>query len=479
MIMRLRPGIHGAVEEALKQEKELLTPGNHELTQVQEREKLPKDEKQLHSLLMTEGDLAAGELDIPAKWLEDLSKDERVLYLERQGLWIAAEQEEEYDKALSGDTVLEETFKTQSRLHIVRRMLRYRGAADAEQTARRYGWTVSDAEMILNELCKREEAVKQEEKYYHAVLYRLARVKTLKNRREEASTVPPENYMSLLLSRMESAAPAEECLQNTLKRYAGMTFPAANWEGILLPGRVKNYRESFLDTFLSEGQLFWHMKEKGGICFDFQDRIDWDADLSGRTEDLNEKEKIVYEALLKRGASFMQALNGLLPGESPYETLLSLLEKGLVYADSFVPVRQWLEKEKTKKAVARQRVNMRVKALHAGRWDVVRPVRERTIEEKIEGCFDCYLIVSKETASAYGLSWQEAVSVLRIWEYTGQARRGYFVEGMSGAQFVRGRDYASIIRSLKNPEKKLVWINAADPAQCFGKFLPHKEERNF
>lgn len=136
MIMRLRPGIHGAVEEALKQEKELLTPGNHELTQVQEREKLPKDEKQLHSLLMTEGDLAAGELDIPAKWLEDLSKDERVLYLERQGLWIAAEQEEEYDKALSGDTVLEETFKTQSRLHIVRRMLRYRGAADAEQTAR-------------------------------------------------------------------------------------------------------------------------------------------------------------------------------------------------------------------------------------------------------------------------------------------------------------------------------------------------------
>lgn len=263
-------GIHGAVEEALKQEKELLTPGNHELTQVQEREKLPKDEKQLHSLLMTEGDLAAGELDIPAKWLEDLSKDERVLYLERQGLWIAAEQEEEYDKALSGDTVLEETFKTQSRLHIVRRMLRYRGAADAEQTARRYGWTVSDAEMILNELCKREEAVKQEEKYYHAVLYRLARVKTLKNRREEASTVPPENYMSLLLSRMESAAPAEECLQNTLKRYAGMTFPAANWEGILLPGRVKNYRESFLDTFLSEGQLFWHMKEKGEYALIFR-----------------------------------------------------------------------------------------------------------------------------------------------------------------------------------------------------------------
>ena len=479
-------GIHNAVEEALKQEKELLKPGSRELTQVQERGKLPKDEKQLHSLLMTEGDLAAGELDIPAEWLENLTRDGRVLYLEEQGLWIAAEQENEYAIALN--TSLEKTDEVngnddnrnnKERLHIIRRMLRYRGAADAALTAERYGWSVSDSAEILEELCRREEAVKQDEKYYHAVLYRLARIKTLKNHREEIVTSSPENYMALLLSRMESSAPAGECLQNVLNKYAGLTFPASYWEGVLLPGRIKNYRESILDAFLSEGELFWHMEEKGGLCFDHQSEIDWDADLSERTKGLGEKEKIIYEALLKRGASFMQALNGLLREESPHETLLSLLEKGLVYADSFVPVRQWINKEKTKKATAKQRVNMRVKALHAGRWDVVRPVREKTIEEKLESCFDCYLIVSKETASAFGLSWQDALSVLRIWEYTGQARRGYFVEGMSGAQFIRGRDYASIVRMLQKPEKKLIWINAVDPAQCLGKILPHKEGRNF
>ena len=86
---------------------------------------------------------------------------------------------------------------------------------------------------------------------------------------------------------------------------------------------------------------------------------------------------------------------------------------------------------------------------------------------------------SRETATAYGLSWQEALSVLRIWEYTGQARRGYFVEGLSGAQFIQGKDYASVVRMLQNPEKKLIWINAADPVQCWGKVLPHKEGRNF
>ncbi|MDE5679635.1 MAG: DEAD/DEAH box helicase, partial [Lachnospiraceae bacterium] len=127
----------------------------------------------------------------------------------------------------------------------------------------------------------------------------------------------------------------------------------------------------------------------------------------------------------------------------------------------------------------RQRVNLHVKALRAGRWDVVRPVREQSIEEKLESGFDRCLILCRETAVECNLSWQEALSVLRIWEYTGQARRGYFVEGLSGAQFIRGKDYPAVTRLLQNPEKRIVWINAADPAQCWGKSLPHKEGRNF
>ena len=174
---------------------------------------------------------------------------------------------------------------------------------------------------------------------------------------------------------------------------------------------------------------------------------------------------------------------------------MSLLEKGLVSADSFVPVRQWLDKEKMKKATARQRVNLRVKALQAGRWAVVRPLKtqqaetvkqaentglaKKALEEKIENCFDRCLILCRETAAGCGLSWQEVLSVLRVWEYTGQARRGYFIEGMSGAQFIRKKDYGTVIRKLQNPEQKFTWINAADPMQCWGKALSHREGRNF
>jgi ATP-dependent Lhr-like helicase len=56
--------------------------------------------------------------------------------------------------------------------------------------------------------------------------------------------------------------------------------------------------------------------------------------------------KIIFEALLKSGASFASRLSGLLGGASPYESLLSLAEKGLAGSDSFVPVRNIINKSK-------------------------------------------------------------------------------------------------------------------------------------
>ena len=92
-------GVHASVEEELKQ-IQMIAAGKEELERVQERSRLPEDEKQLHTLLMTEGDLAAGELDIPIEWLESLAVQGRAAYVE-PGLWIAMEHREEYLSALS------------------------------------------------------------------------------------------------------------------------------------------------------------------------------------------------------------------------------------------------------------------------------------------------------------------------------------------------------------------------------------------
>lgn len=468
-------GIHAAVEEALQQQKELVRPGGRELLQAQERGRLPEDERQLHALLMTEGDLAAGELEIPVVWLEMLAEKGRALYLE-QGLWIAAEQRPEYEAAL-------EDFGSGEAADIVRRMLRYRGGATAAQTARRYGWGSEDARAVLEELCSRGEAVREpgggETIYYHAALYKRARIQTLKNRRGEIATCPPENYAALLMSRLRRQAPAEECLREAVSVLKGTALPAGAWEEYILPARVRGYRENLLDSLLAAGEFFWHMEEGGRLRFESAGNIDWDREPEIPWETLTEKEALLAEALQKRGASFTQALSGVLSGESPYDTLLSLMEKGVVCADSFVPVRQWLNRDKLSRATVRQRVSARVKVLQAGRFDLVRPLRSLTTEEQIERCFDRYVILCRETAALCGLSWQEALSLLRVWEYTGQARRGYFVRGLSGAQFIRGKDFEGVTVSLAHPTGEIIWLNAADPMQPWGKPLPHGEGRAF
>lgn len=464
-------GIHAAVEEALKREKELVRPGEAELSQLQERGRLPEDERQLHSLLMAEGDLAAGELEIPVEWLEKLAEEERAVYLE-QGLWIAAEQREEYKTAL-------EFPDSEEASGVVRRMLRYRGGADRNHVALRYGWTEESAGAVLEKLCREGGAVREKTIYYHAQLYKRARVQTLKNRREEISTCPPESYAALLLSRIQRSAWPEESLKGAIASFAGTDLPAAVWEELVFPARVRNYREGLLDNLLAAGEYFWHMVENGRLRFDAAAEIDWDKAPEIPWETLSEKERLVTEALLKRGASFMQALNGVLPGESPHDTLLSLLERGVVCADSFVPVRQWLNREKTRKAAARQRAGVRVKALQAGRFDLVRPLRALTVQEQMDRCFDRYLLLCRETAAACGLPWQEALNLLRVWEYTGQVRRGYFVRGLSGAQFIRKKDFESVTASLLHPRKETIWLNAADPMQPWGKLLPHENDRAF
>lgn len=78
------------------------------------------------------------------------------------------------------------------------------------------------------------------------------------------------------------------------------------------------------------------------------------------------------------------------------------------------------------------------------------------------------------------LLWsQEALKLLRIQEYTGQVRRGYFVKGLSGAQFIRQKDFDSVIASLMHLQKEMMWINAVDPMQPWGKLFSHADDRSF
>lgn len=459
--------IHQATEEALKQIS-MITPAPEQLARISRRRKLPENEQQLHSLLMIEGDLTAGELEIPVEWLESLAAGGRVKYIE-PGLWIAAEHEKEYSDALEGMVLSAEK-------RLVQRLLRYRGAMSCEQVAERYLWSDEKAFQLLELLCAQGNAVVQEGFYYHFELYDRARNETIKTRRKQVTTLPAERYAALLINRMRIAASSADQLEAALKILCDQPCPAEAWENILLPARVGNYRPGLMDTILSGGAFFWQLRPGSGLCYHRSGDIDWEADLSDTREALEGDERIIYEALVKCGASFMQRLEGLVEG-SAYDTLLQLAAKGLISADSFIPVRQWLNRDKLQKSTARQRINARTKILSTGRWEVIRPLKPLTVEEKLNRDFDRSVILCRETIRE--LSWSTALETLRIWEYTGRVRRGYFIEGLSGIQFIRERDFAGTMQVLEQPRNETLWLNAVDPAQPWGKCLKHGEGRSF
>ncbi|MEA4890402.1 MAG: DEAD/DEAH box helicase [Clostridiaceae bacterium] len=461
-------GIHRAVEAELNQ-TQMIAPAPEQLARVSERTHLPENENQLHVLLMIEGDLTAGELDVPIEWLEKLARQEQAKYIE-PGLWIAAEQDDEYAAALTDG-------KEEAQLRLVRRLLRYRGAHTPDQVGERYLWPEQLAQELLETLCRQKIAVESGGLYYHAELYDRARRETVKNRRRQIRTLPPERYAALLAGRVRITAPSEEKLDLALRALSGLPYPPELWESALLPVRVTGYRPELMDTLLSQGNLFWRITPGAGLSFHLYEDIDWDSDLSTSGSALDGHEKIIYEALLKRGASFMHRLTDLLDGAPPYDVLWQLAEKGLAYADSFVPVRQWLKKEKIESSSVKQRVKARVMALTSGRWELSRPLKALSPEQQLERLFDRVVILSRETVQ--GMSWGAALNVLRVWEYTGRVRRGYFIGGLSGIQFIREKDYAGTMLSLEQPRDQIICLPAVDPAQPWGKCLPHWPERSF
>jgi len=482
-----------------------IAPDRGELDEASKRGRNSSDEHQLHALLMAEGDQLAGEIDAPVEWLEELAQAGRALYIE-PGLWIAAEHAGEYaaisitdgdDASASPESVLA------ARKHIVRRALRYHGGHSEDQLSDRYSWPVSLAASILNALEAGGDAVCDDGVYYHSEVYEYARRRTVLARRSLIKTQPPEKYAALLAWRSAqfTGAPAERLL-GALKSLCGYSFPAAVWESVILPGRTAGYRPEMLDAALARGEIFWKIGEGSELEFHPYEDMDWDSqnpvyqdyhvnrdypgnagdpekplNPAGGASELSENERTLYNLLKTRGAMFSQGMTAALGGVSPYDALLSLVGKGLVRSDSFMPVRRLLDNDKVQGASVRQRAQAKAQFLTSGRWELSRGVKAPPVEEQIRRAFENALILSRETA--HRLPWLRALEVLRIWEYTGQVRRGYYVEGLSGAQFVREEDFAFVTAALARADSPIIWLPAQDPAQPWGKSLQHLPGRAF
>jgi len=516
-------GIKQAVDDELKM-VEAMKPAPEEIEKQMTRTKYPEDAEQLHTLLMIEGDLLADELRdvcrqeeiagqarndeaIAALWINELTERGLITYIE-PGLWIATEHVPEYEASINGweltpaemqNTNVGRGLAPAELQNIIRRMLYYRGAKTAEQISERYFLdieivTESLLALIESDKIVCDEKIKKDNNgivilppntiFYHSKRYTRAQKATIFSLRTQAVTRPAEVYAAMMATRVERNTSPPEQLELTIRQYVGVSFPASWWESVILPRRVKGYRENMLDQLLAGGEYFWRFTEDGLISFERYEDIDWDGvgrGLAPAESTNTNDESLLYNELKKRGASFMQAFNNLTLEGNAQDALLTLTEKGLVTSDSFLPVRQWLNRDKMKKASPRARVKTRLMALSTGRWDIVRPLKEKKLDDWLGQLFDRHVILCRETYSRMigdESGWGQALSILRIWEYIGKVRRGYYIKGMSGAQFVRSEEYDGIManlarfdREVSNNSANIVWLNAVDPGQTWGKAL--------
>ncbi|MGI6238890.1 MAG: DEAD/DEAH box helicase [Christensenellales bacterium] len=406
----------------------------------------------LHAILMAEGDLLPGETDAPSEWFEALARAGRAMYIE-PGLWIAAEQADLYESP--------------DRTRMVRRCIRFRGAQDARSIAQRYAIPEAEAQGMLDALAAEGVAVAFEGMWVHADVYQSAQRLTLTMRRSEVSTVPPARFARLMAARAQTSGSQKTRLAAGMAALIGIEAPAAQWEEILLPARVPGYRPEMLDLLLAEGGIAYAMNHADGkayLQFRAIEQFDYDSFVP-IMQSVSPEEARILEILEKGGAQFDYVISKRLGGMPVGERLQRLAALGYVKQDTFAPVRRAIDPRPRARNLS-----------SAGRWARAHALRDLPVDECIECAFANAPILARETCRH--IPWQAALERLRVMEMTGEVRRGYFVEGLSGAQFVKSEEFQAVTAALC-ADGGYACLNAVDPMQAWGRYVKHIPGREF
>jgi len=465
---------------------------------------------ELHSTLLTVGDICTADLfsimgdreqvQQIIEWLYELKGAGRALYLGDMysglDLWIAAEEGTLYSGALSGlepGPVEYSPFEGQKR--IIRRYARYAGSFGKEDIAGRYGIDDDTAAAVLKSLeedglllCGRFREGAARDEWVHRVVLERMRHTTMQMDREDVPVRDSCTFAAFMADWQgigRDWASPEDRLMEVMLQLKGMYLPADWWEEVVFPARIPRYKKSMLDMLCASGRVIWRIRAEGTrmlLAFFTMEDLEPDRVRSGGLvpdgSDLNEEEIKVHDVLKKRGACFLHTLGAEsgIGGGSLISVLEGLLWKGLVVNDSFEAVRYFLNetsdnvKRKAQKRAIAYKMEM-------GRWEAAIPVRRPGAGQALGILFGRYGLLAKEVLSTedMGISWGEAYELLKQWEYVGKAGRGYFIKGLSGAQYIT----PGIKGRLREPPDALSVMCGCDPAQIYGRICPFPEGVNW
>ena len=479
----------------------------------------------LHDVLRAVGDLTAAEAQ--ARSVEAVSAGRMLVELERERRaarmriggeerWVPSEDAGLYRDALGAvppgglpATFLEPIEEPLARL--MRRYARTHGPFTGSAPAERYGL---DLGPVLRELERAGDLIRGElrpegserEWCDPEVLRRLRRTSLASLRRE----VEPADQRTLarLLPAWQGvdAAPpggaGVDRLREVLVSLQGVALAPEVWEGDVLPRRVGAYSPAWMDALCAAGEVVWVGagalgRSSGRVALYFREDARWLGPPPTKADPPSLPLHDAVRARLERGASFWSDLladvgevDGVAvdPAELQ-EALWDLAWAGEVTNDAFAPLRSprlalaRRERDRSRRFARRRRPTA---PQIQGRWSLTAPIlrdppahgpRMRAIGEIM---LERYGIVTRETALAEGVpgGFASLYGELANLETLGTARRGYFVEGLGGAQFALPAAVERL-RGLRSDEPAGALVLAAtDPANPYGAALawPRRDE---
>ncbi|MEA2025514.1 MAG: helicase-related protein, partial [Chloroflexota bacterium] len=350
---------------------------------------------------------------------------------------------------------------------------------------------------------------------------RLIRRRSLARLRREIEPVEPTALARFLPAwhGVEGGVVGLDRLVEVIGQLEGAPLPASVLERDVLPARVSGYAPQMLDELGSAGDVVWVGagslgRDDGRIALYRPDRLGLllptraadDADGETARTWLHDA---LREQLASGGASFYRELQAAAfsgadtgghrrPGEREMlDALWDLVWAGEVTNDTFAPLRalRWPRRGGNRRpSRPRSRVAARTGPPEAaGRWSLVadtlrtaaalraggEPSGTEQRAALAAGLLERHGIVTRDAVAAEGIrgGFGAVYPVYREMEERGRVRRGYFVEGLGGAQFAIG-GAVDRLRSMRREagasasrDAETVLLAATDPANPYGASL--------
>jgi ATP-dependent helicase Lhr and Lhr-like helicase len=299
------------------------------------------------------------------------------------------------------------------------------------------------------------------------------------------------------IDRHPAAGAGVDRLREALVPLQGLALPVEVWERDVLPRRCGAYSPTWMDQLCASGEVVWVGagalgRNSGRVALYFRDDVAAIGPPPRRPEPPREPEHGLIRQRLARSPCFFTDLLAELDitPEQIQEALWDLVWAGEVTNDAWAPLRApRLTLARAQRARARrpgrpgQRFGSRRAGAQAqvqGRWSLTEALfasepepgeRRRTLAELL---LERYGIVTREQVLAEGIAGGFSVlyDALGQLETLGVCRRGYFIEGLGGAQFALPGAVERLRSQRADEEAPPIVLAATDPAQPYGAALP-------